>query len=354
MPILPQVRRRRSLIAASLALLLVVAGLAVAVVVLNAQAGDTIADGVRVGNVDVGGLTEAEATERVRAELLEPLQRPIVVRHDGRKWKLTAEQAGIRADVDGMVRRAVAESDEGNPLQRAWREATGGEVDATVPAAVSYDASAVRTLVEKVASDVDRAPQDAELTFTATSLGEVEGQEGLQLKTKVLERRIKRAIDRPRAPRRIVAHTRTIQPEITTEELAEQNPVVITVDRANFQLRLWKNLKLVETYGIAVGQVGLDTPAGLYHIQNKAVDPAWTVPNSDWAGDLAGQVIPGGVPENPLKARWMGIYDGAGIHGTDATSSIGSAASHGCVRMLIPDVIELYDQVPVGAPIYIA
>ena len=50
----------------------------------------------------------------------------------------------------------------------------------------------------------------------------------------------------------------------------------------------------------------------------------------------------------------MGIYDGAGIHGTDQTASIGTAASHGCVRMLIPDVIELYDQVPVGAPIYIA
>jgi lipoprotein-anchoring transpeptidase ErfK/SrfK len=50
----------------------------------------------------------------------------------------------------------------------------------------------------------------------------------------------------------------------------------------------------------------------------------------------------------------MGIYNGAGIHGTDATGSIGSAASHGCIRMLIPDVVELYDQVPVGAPVYIA
>ena len=79
------------------------------------------------------------------------------------------------------------------------------------------------------------------------------------------------------------------------------------------------------------------------------------MPNSDWAGAAGpGKVIPGGAPENPLKARWMGIFDGAGIHGTDAISSIGTAASHGCVRMRIPDVIELYDQVPVGAPVYIA
>jgi lipoprotein-anchoring transpeptidase ErfK/SrfK len=91
----------------------------------------------------------------------------------------------------------------------------------------------------------------------------------------------------------------------------------------------------------------------MYEIQNKAVNPAWSVPNSAWAGSLAGTVVPPG-PDNPIKARWLGIYDGAGIHGTDQTYSLGTAASHGCVRMAIPDVIELYDQVPVGAPIYIA
>jgi lipoprotein-anchoring transpeptidase ErfK/SrfK len=63
--------------------------------------------------------------------------------------------------------------------------------------------------------------------------------------------------------------------------------------------------------------------------------------------------VPGGSPENPLKARWLGIFDGAGIHGTDEVASLGHAASHGCVRMAIPDVIELYPQVPVQAPIYI-
>ena len=78
------------------------------------------------------------------------------------------------------------------------------------------------------------------------------------------------------------------------------------------------------------------------------------MPNSAWAGKLAGTTIPAGDPGNPIKARWLGIFDGAGIHGTDNEASIGTAASHGCVRMRIPEVIELYDQVPVGAPIYIA
>jgi lipoprotein-anchoring transpeptidase ErfK/SrfK len=79
----------------------------------------------------------------------------------------------------------------------------------------------------------------------------------------------------------------------------------------------------------------------------------WSVPNSPWAGALAGKVIPGGAPDNPIKARWLGIYDGAGIHGTDQTSSLGTAASHGCIRMSIPEVKELYAQVPVRTPVYI-
>jgi lipoprotein-anchoring transpeptidase ErfK/SrfK len=106
-----------------------------------------------------------------------------------------------------------------------------------------------------------------------------------------------------------------------------------------------------------VGAVGLETPAGLYHIQNKAIDPAWTKPNSDWVPAAErGTIVPGGDPKNPLKARWLGIFDGAGIHGIDPSEygTIGHAASHGCVRMRIPDVEDLYPRVPVGAPIYIA
>ena len=152
---------------------------------------------------------------------------------------------------------------------------------------------------------------------------------------------------------KIKASVEETEPEVTTEDLADQYPVYLTVNRSTFQLKLWENLELAKTYTVAIGAAGFDTPTGEYSIQNKAVDPTWSVPDSDWAGDLAGTTVPGGAANNPLKARWMGIYDGAGIHGTDDTASLGSAASHGCVRMAVPDVIELYDQVPVGTPIYI-
>ncbi len=99
---------------------------------------------------------------------------------------------------------------------------------------------------------------------------------------------------------------------------------------------------------------GLETPAGLHKIEWEQVDPPWYVPNKAWAGALAGKVIPPG-PEDPLKARFMSFDGGAGIHGIDPSeySSIGHDASHGCVRMRIPDVIDLYAKSPVGTPVYI-
>ena len=69
--------------------------------------------------------------------------------------------------------------------------------------------------------------------------------------------------------------------------------------------------------------------------------------------ELAGKTTPGGAPSNPLRARWMGIVNGVGIHGTSEAGSIGSRASHGCIRMRVADVIDLYPRVPVGTPVLI-
>jgi lipoprotein-anchoring transpeptidase ErfK/SrfK len=205
--------------------------------------------------------------------------------------------------------------------------------------------------VKRVSRNLNQPARDAEVDFP--SLHKVKEQNGIAVKSAVLRQRLAQALTVPGVARRVKAPVRTTKPKVTEAQLAEQYPVLLIADRNAFKLRLYKKLQLVKEYTVAVGAVGFDTPAGMYHIQNKAVDPTWNVPNSAWAGDLAGKSIPPG-PDNPLKARWMGIFDGAGIHGTDETYSLGSAASHGCLRMAIPDVIELYDQVPVGTPIYIA
>jgi lipoprotein-anchoring transpeptidase ErfK/SrfK len=198
---------------------------------------------------------------------------------------------------------------------------------------------------------------NATIKFSVSGPSTTSSHEGLALDASSLHQKIKQALVSPTAARRFSAVTRHVAPEVSTEQIVDQNATSLVVNRGAFKLTLYKKLKPVKSWSVAIGAIGRDTPAGLYHIQNKAVNPAWTKPNSDWVPeDERGDVIPGGSPDNPLKARWLGIFDGAGIHGVDPSEygTIGHAASHGCVRMRIADVEELYPQVPVGAPIYIA
>jgi lipoprotein-anchoring transpeptidase ErfK/SrfK len=333
-------------------LLLVLIGGAVAAFAYDNSRDDLIANGVTIAGVDVGGMTTAEARQLVQRELQEPLERPVRVRRGKTRFTLSAHDAGVRADVGGMVDEALAASRDGSIFSRVARDLTGGEEDAQVPPRVNYSASAVRDLVRRVRAKLNRPARDATVEFP--SLEKVKEQKGRRVKGALLEQKIAQALTVPGVERTVRAPVRILKPKVTQAQLADKYPVVLVVDRYNFRLRLYKRLALQKDYIIAVGAVGFDTPAGLYHIQNKAINPAWSVPNSAWAGSLAGTVVPGGTPENPLKARWLGIFNGAGIHGTDQTYSLGHAASHGCVRMSIPDVIDLYDQVPVGTPIYIA
>ena len=333
-------------------LLLVLVGGAVAAYAYDSSREEVIANGVTVAGVGVGGMDVDAARAVVERRLREPLEQPIAVVRGKRRFNLSAEDAGVQADVPGMVDAALQRSRSGSIFARVTRDLSGGEENAEVAARVTYDQVAVNRLVKRVAKGLNREARDADVTFPA--LEKVKEKKGRSVKTAMLRRRLAQALTVPGVDRSVKAPVRIERPKVTQAELAEKYPALLVADRANFQLRFYKNLQLVKSYTVAVGAVGFDTPAGLYHIQNKAVDPAWTVPNSGWAGDLAGTVVPGGTAENPLKERWLGIYDGAGIHGTDQTYSLGTAASHGCIRMAIPDVIELYDQVEVGAPIYIA
>jgi lipoprotein-anchoring transpeptidase ErfK/SrfK len=344
------VRRAIAIVTVLVAAVLLVAGGAYA---YDASRSDLIAEGVTVDGIDVGGMRASEARVVVRRALLDPLSRPVVAHHDGRRFTLTAERAGIGVDIDGSVDRALDASREGDLLSRAWRGVTGGEVRTDVDAETTYDKGAITRLVKRIQRRIDEPAVDATVNLEQGDVTPHPSQAGLRVRAALLKRQITRRLLSRGHSRQVKVRTAVVDPDVTTEELADRYPAVLIVDRANFTLKFYKRLKLAETYGIAVGQVGLETPAGLYNIQNKAINPAWHVPDSDWAGKLAGTVVPPG-PENPIKARWMGIYDGAGIHGTDADYSIGTAASHGCIRMRIPDVVELYDQVPVNAPVYIA
>jgi lipoprotein-anchoring transpeptidase ErfK/SrfK len=313
---------------------------------------DEIAEGVTIAGVDVGGLTEEEAAAKVRRKLLTPLKHSLRVGFDGESWELSGKQLKIRADIDSAVEEAVEDSQEGGLPGRLVRYVSGGEVEESITPEVAYSVPAVNRFVRHVAEEINREPKNADVEPSGASLEVVAGEPGRKLRDNLLEEDLKAAVLNANAPHTIKAKVHSVAPEVTKKEVAAEYPSYLTLDRSTFTLRLWKNLKLAKTYTVAVGMEGLETPEGLYEIQEKEENPVWHVPLSDWAGSLAGQTIPPG-PSNPIKARWMGIYEGAGIHGTEETYSLGSAASHGCVRMAIPDVEELYDQVEVGTPIFI-
>lgn len=337
--------------------LAVAVGAIVVVVAASAYAYDSsrddlIADGIRVAGVDVGDMREDAARAKIRDELAGRLERPVRVAVAGHRFRLTQKRARLSVDVEGMAAEAVERSRSGWLPGRIWRGLAGRKVEAELLAEVSYSRRAVRRFVLRVKRIVNRPPRDATVKFAAASLPAVPSRTGLRLNAARLRRSVEAAIAKTGRGRKVRGKVRVVQPKVTTDEVAKRYPYVLTVDRPAFKLRFFKRLRLAKTYTIAIGQVGYDTPTGLYHIQNKAVNPAWHVPNKPWAGKLAGRVIPPG-PENPIKSRWMGIYNGAGVHGTADIGSLGSAASHGCIRMSIPDVEELYDEVDVGTPVYI-
>jgi lipoprotein-anchoring transpeptidase ErfK/SrfK len=313
-----------------------------------------IPEGVSAGGVDLSLMTVDEATlaleqaRPLRAQLGEDL----VLGAAGLRWRLTTAQAGLRLDARRTAERAAAVPTPAPGEDPAGGPGGGTQVGVSVPLALTHSRAAVRAFVERVARGTWRAPRSARLRMTLRHMLVRRSKGGFRLNKAATARKVNHALA-GLVERRLHQRMLKVRPRRTTGRLRSAYPTVITVDRGGFRLRLFKRLRISRRYGIAVGMAGLETPAGLYRIRDKQVDPAWHVPDSDWAGSMRGQTVPGGAPDNPLKARWMGIQDGVGIHGTSEDWSIGSRASHGCIRMHVSDVIDLYDRVPVGTPVLI-
>ena len=260
----------------------VIIGMVIAAVVLVGAVGawaydhgkrDTIARGVHVGGVDVGGMSAEQARSKLRERLLSSLQRPVVATYDGRRVVLSAKRAGVAVNVEAAVDEALARGREGSIFARLGREVTGGSVDADVQPRVVYSRIAVEHFLAETTDRFDRAPRDASIAFSPTSLEPVAAQDGVTVQRRALRRAVVHALTTAHAPNRVPVRVRTTKPKVTTAQLAAKYPVVITVDRGSFRLRIWKGLKLEKTYTIAVGMAGLETPVGRLHDQEQAGRP---------------------------------------------------------------------------------
>ena len=300
-----------------------------------------IAAGVSAAGVDLSGLTVDAASQKILSSVVPTLNHVVSVSVGGRTFRLAPSKAKLAVDGPLTARRAYL----------AGQNAHGAPV--SVALAVSHDQSAVVSWVAAVARHIDRPARDATLTITLTHLYAHHSRTGLGIAEAPLAKSLGAAIDSTTASRDLHVALQVTHPRVDANTLIyHQYLTVVTVDRSHFRLRLFKALHEVASYPIAVGMAGLETPTGIYHVQEREVNPSWHVPNSPWAGALAGQTIPPG-PNDPIVARWLGLGGGVGIHGTNEPFSIGSAASHGCIRMLVPDVIRLYPRVPLGTTVYI-
>ena len=129
----------------------------------------------------------------------------------------------------------------------------------------------------------------------------------------------------------------------------------IVVNRTTNMLTLYNGFRVERRYPVATAMAGFLTPPGSWSVINKVENPSWINPclgqPGCWAASEPPMIPPG--PGNPLGTRALYLdAPGIRIHGTPSDSSIGSWASHGCIRMHISESEALYPLVHVGTRVF--
>jgi L,D-transpeptidase catalytic domain/Putative peptidoglycan binding domain len=284
-----------------------------------------IAAGVTIGGIAVGGMTADEAAASVTAAFEQPLQL-LVLRH---KLFVRPERLGTSALVQDAVNRALTAPPD-TPLKLRVRLSR--------PKAQAY--------VDSLATHFDRKPADAQLVLRNLRPLITRSHPGRALRRLPSLSSIFTAfVDNSRAPLRL--QFRALAPHVTRSQIGP----VIVIRRGSNRLYLYNGMRLWRVFGVATGQSRYPTPLGHWSIVVKWRNPWWYPPKSPWA--QGAKPIPPG-PGNPLGTRWMGLSaSGVGIHGTPDDASIGYSASHGCIRMHIPDAEWLFNHVRIGTTVFI-
>lgn len=301
--------------------------------------------GSTVAGIDVSGMTRASARETLHAQLVTPLTEPISVTHEGRTFTLPAADI-VEIDVDAMIAEAFAPKADASLPRRVLVRVTNEAVGAEVPLALALDESGIAAWLREVAGQVDKPAIDATVSVETTGITFVKAERGVAVDDQAARTALATAL---RAGAKSVDLPVTYtEPSVTEETFGK----VIFVSRAERKLYLYNNGTLEKSYGVAIGAPGYSTPRGDWTIIQKRYMPSWGNPGSAWAASMPAYIAPG--PNNPLGTRALNLdASGIRIHGTNKDSSIGRAASHGCMRMHRWDIEDLYERVEVGTPVFI-
>lgn len=313
----------------------------------DASAADRILPGVSIGGVDVGGMTRDEARRVVQAQAEPRLTDDLAVHAAGVVWTVTPAALGVQADADGVIDRAFGVAGDLSLLSRVYHRIADRPVDVGFRIQYVQDEGAVDAFVEQAYREVAVPAVDARFALEDGEIVTRRSRTGQEIKSDVAVQRILKALGRQVDA--VDIPVREVTPEVTTTSLG----TTIVVDVSANTLVLYEDLEVVTEYRVATGTPGYPTPVGTFEIVNKVENPTWYNPAPDtWGADLPPSIGPG--PGNPLGTRAMYLNaPGIRIHGTWDSSSIGTAASHGCIRMNIEDAEELYPLVPVGARVLV-
>lgn len=312
----------------------------------ESQAGKVL-PGVTIAGVDVGGMTREEAIDAVNEVAGDRLDREIEVAVRDRTWHVTPAELGTTADVEGKVDAALAVGERMGWHERAWARLFDGSVDENLSLDYSRDGKELRRFVRVVAKAVAVSPQNASVELEGSKLVLDKPRMGIALKEKQAKRSLRRSLRRDRSSVRLAVDK--IEPEVGKGDLGW----TIVVRISQNKLYAYEGTKLVKTYEVATGTSEYPTPQGTWNIWDKRESPTWVNPAPDgWGADLPATIGPG--PGNPLGTHALYLdAPGIRIHGTYAESSIGTYASHGCIRMRIAESKELFSMIPIGTTVHI-
>jgi hypothetical protein len=292
-----------------------------------------------IADVPVGGLARGDAREELEGELSVRYEAPIQVRIRRRHPKLTTSELGQRIRYGQMLTTAFELARRGRPVAVSLKR--------------TFSSRRLTLAIRELGRPWYRPARNARAIFRVRRVRITRARYGRALDERGLRGKLVDELWRPTIRRTVSGQVTRVRPAVGAKTLRRSYRTYISVDRGSRIVRLFKRLRVVRRYRVAVGAAGYATPAGMHRVLSKQVNPTWYVPNRSWAGSLAGQRIPPGDPRNPLKARFIAIGGGVGFHGTGDLASIGRAASHGCIRMTVPDVVSLYRRTPVGTPVLI-
>lgn len=326
---------------------LVLGGGAYAAYRYDAATSDRLLPGVVIAGVDVSEMSRAEAIETLSQEAEDRLQQDIQIAARDRAWDVSASELGTRPVIEPVVDRALAANAGFSWPERVLRRALNRGVAYSSDIRFRPDRDRIKTYVESLAEQISREPTNAEVGYEEGEVVLRKPEAGWILPVKEARRALTRGL--AGGAESIDLPLQRIAPEVTREDLGH----TIVVDLSDLDLSLYDGLKLDRTYDVALGAPDYPTPAGQFEIIDKAEYPTWTNPAPDgWGKDLPLQIGPG--PSNPLGTRALYLNaPGIRIHGTPASYSIGTYASHGCIRMLMEDVEELFDIVPIGTTVHV-